>query len=72
MPKVVCPVMLGDGKARAGCQWTKTGSLPESKGDREESQESEWTSLDHQWEQYWSSLAGEPVAVVPNPAEGLV
>lgn len=68
----MCPVMLGDGKARAGCQWTKTGNLPESKGDREESQESEWTSLDHQCEQYWRSLAGEPVAVVPNPAKGLV
>lgn len=46
--------------------------LLESKGDRKETQESKWTSLEHQWKQYWSSLEGEPVAVVPNPAKGLL
>lgn len=34
--------MLGERKARAGFQWTKMGRLLESKGDREESQKSQW------------------------------
>lgn len=48
------------------------GRVLESKGDREESQESEWTSLEHQREHCWSSLEGDPVAVAPNPVKGIL